>query len=521
MSVQEIKIYSEAGYLIPLEVLSKETVESAQKKCLYRFYKEAVCAKCEWLEDRHSENCASCPAFVGARQTVKKVVYKNKEFLSIPRGRKSLAVNVAMKDNPKSELRIVSTSKDVSDMSEPMSLKPEAELRVYQEEAVAACFKHRRGIIKSPPRSGKTLIGTAFICKVGKKALILASQREWLVQFKETFYGSKTQVGFTDAKPGKVDFARNYEDFLKLDVCLCTFAQFMSAKGKSLLERIRSLFGVIMVDECHKTPALATSKVLSAFNAKYAIGLSGTPKRKIEKEMLVANDLLGPIIYEAKIPRMRPSIQLLDTPGEYEYNRRTGKAALTNLQSKLENNKARRTKIVKHAIKMAMSGHLVMIPLTRVNAILEWTRQINEITERRGFALPFYGGVPKDLRVKIIDKLRNYKARIVVGNISMLSTGLNIPRASCLIDSTISSNLPNAEQRFARILTPMEGKPAPVIVFTLDNCDFMKGCRRNEYFNALLPEYNPRVDPTVRARLLEYFSSKDGSGGRADFFKDI
>jgi superfamily II DNA or RNA helicase len=361
-------------------------------------------------------------------------------------------------------------------------------------------------------------MGAAIVCEIGKKAIILASQREWLVQFKETFYGSKTQPGFTNAKPGQVDFARTYEDFQKTDVCLCTFSQFMSEKGKALLTRIRDIAEVVVVDEVHKSPALASSRVLSGFNSRYMIGLSGTPERKLTAEMKVAHDLVGPIIYESSVERLRPRVELLDTPGQFEYDAKRGKAALPALQSKLETNKPRRMKIIKHAIKLAKAGHLVMIPLTRVNAILEWTRLINEITETRAFAVPFYGGVPKDIRVSVMERLRLYKSKIVVGNINMLSTGLNIPRASCLFETCISSNLPNAKQRFARVLTPMPGKPEPLIVFTMDDCDFMRRCRRNEFWNALIPDYNPKIDPTVKSNLLAYFADK---GGRADMFKDV
>lgn len=245
---------------------------------------------------------------------------------------------------------------------------------------------------------------------------------------------------------------------------------------------------------------------------------NGLVSHNCADEMKVAHDLVGPIIYESSVERLRPRVELLDTPGEFEYNPKLGKGALPSLMSKLETNKPRRMKIINHAIRLAKAGHLVMIPLTRVAAILEWTRLINEITETKAFAVPFYGGVPKDVRVKLMERLRLYKSRIVVGNISMLSTGLNIPRASCLFEVSISSNLPNAKQRFARVLTPMDGKPEPLIVFTLDDCDFMRRCRRNEFWNALVPDYNPKIDPTVKSRLTAYFADK---GGRADIFKDV
>jgi superfamily II DNA or RNA helicase len=518
----ELKIISEAGFLLPLKDISAGTIEKAQKRFHHRFYQEAKCAKCPFLEERHGENCENCSAFVGARITAKKVVYKNKEYLSIPRGHRSIALKLAERDPNVTSVRVVTGHKVNQPMKRAISLLDNVVLKDYQVEAVQAAFEKRRGIIKSPPRSGKTLIATAFMCQHGGKTIVLAHQREWLLQFKETFYGSKTQQGFTDAKPGQVDLARKLEDFERLDVCLCTFSQFMSDKGKSTLEKIRGMFSSLVVDECHKTPALATSRVLAAFNVKYAIGLSGTPARKITAEIAIAHDLIGPIIYESKVVRERPKVVLLDTPGQFEFNTKMGRAALPSLQSKLENHKERRLKIIKFAIKQAQAGHLVMIPLTRVRSILEWTRLINEMTEKRAYAVPFYGGVPKDFRMKVMERLRLFKSRIVIGNIAMLSTGLNIPRASMLIEQGITSNLPNAEQRFARILTPMDDKPQPTIVFTMDDCDFMRKCRMNEFWNVLVRQFNPIIDPTVKSRLVQYFqSSSGGSGGRADFFKDV
>lgn len=274
-----------------------------------------------------------------------------------------------------------------------------------------------------------------------------------------------------------------------------------------------------LVHNCHGVPALATSRVLSSFNAKWVIGLSGTPARKITVEIQVAHHLIGDVIYETKTERLRPQVQLLQMPGEFQINNKMGRGALTHLQSKLEGDSARRKAIINHALKLVKQGHLVMIPLTRVRSILEWTRRINEEMERPGFAIPFYGGMPKDMRVKAMDRLRLYKSKIVVGNISMLSVGLNIPRASALIECGVTSNIPKAEQRFARPLTPMEGKPNPVIVFTLDNCDFMRRCRRNEFYNALVPKYDPVLKPEDRSTLNNWFGNEGGSS--VPIWKDL
>jgi len=243
-----LEILSEAGYLIPIQEIPKSLMEQAQKTHLIRIYQEKKCAKCPYLEDRHSENCDRCEGFVGARQTAKKVVYKEREYFSIPRGQKSY-LNRLLEKFPHEEIRIKSTHLE-RPMTRPISLLEETPLRDWQIEAIGVAYKKRRGIIKAPPRSGKTVFGAGLVCKIGQKTLILAHQREWLVQFRETFVGSRTQDKFTDAEESQVGFARNLADFKKYDICLCTFSQFFSDKGKATLAKIRSMFAVVLVDEC-------------------------------------------------------------------------------------------------------------------------------------------------------------------------------------------------------------------------------------------------------------------------------
>ena len=351
-----------------------------------------------------------------------------------------------------------------------------------------------------------TVMATHLVCRVGQKTLILAHQTEWLSQFRETFLGSDTQKGFTNARPHQIQICKTYEQFSETDVCLATFSTFMSEKGKALLRKIRNLFNVIIIDEVQGVPAKESSRVTAQFNFNILLGLSGTPARKRTEEWQLADDLVGPILVETSVPRLQPTVEVLETTKQ-EFKASQGQAGLTYLQSRLENNKPRRSVIIRDIIKRAKAGHLVLVPLTRVNSILSWTREINEQMETPGYALPFYGGLKKDMRMKIVEKARKFQCRVVIGNIALLSTGLNIPRASCLYEVGVNNNLPKAGQRFARILTPMEGKPAPVVVFTLDNCDIMRRCRQNEFWNCLIKEVNPRILPETKRALLSYFAN--------------
>ena len=121
------------------------------------------------------------------------------------------------------------------------------------------------------------------------------------------------------------------------------------------------------------------------------------------------------------------------------------------------------------------------------------------------WAQPYHGRLSKARREQTLIDAKNYKFRIMVGNIVLLSTGINVPRASCLIDGvTPTSNLPKAKQRFSRILTKVPGKPTPLIIYLLDD-GAPVGMRRNEYFNCLTKQFKPTITQENKAIFAKYF----------------
>lgn len=142
------------------------------------------------------------------------------------------------------------------------------------------CVPKNHHFIANTFVSHNTLIGVAAICRIQQKTMILASQREWLLGFQETFLGSATQQGFTKLDKERIGFCKTYEDFKKYDICLVTVQSLHSERGQILLKKIRSMFGCVIIDEVHGGAAPKYIQVLSQINCKYKIGLSGTPDRK-------------------------------------------------------------------------------------------------------------------------------------------------------------------------------------------------------------------------------------------------
>ncbi len=524
MSDEPMKIFKGAGFLIPVKYVSQEEIQAAHELFTFRFYNEKGCERCDVFKDgeRHSEEqCDSCPQFKGAVQLSKVIEAKDKNgklkaALSLPRG--STAKVRKWTRRFSREFEVLDSQPKVEDRKFSRPIKMTATLKEFQREARDLFLDRKRGIVEAAPRSGKTVLGASVICAIGAKTLILAHQREWLENFAETFLGSATQEKMTTAKNFQVRFCSSYQDFMQTDVCMATFQQFMNPSGRKLLERLRSMFVTVVIDEAHKANALQSSRVLSVLNARYVLALSATPERKDGRDIVMEN-LVGSVIYKAKVERLRPRVKALWTPYKFKLPYR-GTGAFTLLQTKMESHQDRRDLIVKTVVQLAKEGHFVFVPLTRVKSVNTYVRLINEEAEDK-IARGFLGGMKKEARKQMIEDARQYKFKVMVGNSSLISTGINIPRASAIIERiTLTSNIPTAVQRMSRILTPWEDKPDPLIVLVLDDGEKeVVSATRNEYYNGLVALFNPIIDQLTQAKINDYFKPGKVSTGfsRADF----
>lgn len=504
MAEAPIKVYKERGYLLRLRDLTDEQINAAKRKFHHRLYKDNNCRKCEFFEDRHGENCDNCGSYEGSRQLAKEVVRGSSDFLSLPYGARDKVQNFL--ERLGRPIHVI--DRHAPDTPLSRSIKMTIDLYPFQKEGVAALIKARKGVLKAPPRAGKTVAAAAVIAKLNQKTIILASQREWLLQFRETFIGSDTAKACTDARPKQINFCKTYEDFEHTDIALATPQQFMNDRGRKLLERIADLFPVMVVDEVHLTPALQTSRVIAQFNARYRFGLSGTTERKQEGLYEIVEELIGPNVYEAKVERLRPRIELLHTDVRLK-DPTGGQAAFVRFVGTLENHKDRMRLVVQRVARAVRDGHMVLLPVRRTKVVDKLVAAVNKEYGKR-IALPFYGSLRKDVRTATIEAARTYRCKVLVGNISLLSTGLNIPRASCIIEYTLSSNRPQAIQRVARVLTPMADKPKPVVIFVLDDSSVMRKTRRNEFWQAIRPEFDPIIPGDTYRALLSWFADKPG-----------
>lgn len=185
------------------------------------------------------------------------------------------------------------------------------EPRAYQEEAVEALVRGKRGILWARPRSGKTIIEVMLHAKLGLTPhFCICPTLDITWQTVEKFQKHLPDVSVGMVGNGSWEIG---------DVTVCTVQSLHSAYGTPLKiargmrkerylptyvakEAVRQALEsakIVWIDECHLAAA-ETYKLLlehKFHKAQYVIGSSGTPFRE-DNTSLLLEGLFGPIRYE-------------------------------------------------------------------------------------------------------------------------------------------------------------------------------------------------------------------------------
>jgi len=494
-----ITLTKREGVFIPIKDLTPKVKSAIARKLSFKFYNEKLCKNCEFLDQRHSDLCEACPGFVAGYQLSPIVKVGKGSYMKVPVGSHDQIVDLL--ENKGYDV----TVRDKSPSIPIRPIKFLGKFREGQEAAIKTMRVKKRGVLKAPPRVGKTVMATALVCQKGVKTLIIAGQVDWLNGFRETFIGSKiqpdgsqSQKALTNLNPKRIKLCKTIKDFETHDICLATIQTFYSPGGEKILDAIRDMFEIVVADEVHQGAADKFLRILSKLNARFLLGLSATPSRKDAKFVLVRH-VVGPVIHEVKVEQMRPQVKIVPTKYHKAYK---GNVMWARMVSAIENDPARLKLIAKYALKDVEAGHMILIPFSQVKPVQKLIKLINDMAGEV-IAHPFLGGMKK--REETVLAARNYDIKILVGTMKILSTGLNIPRASALYEVAMSSNIENAEQRMTRVLTAYKGKPQPILRFFLDQSNVRKNCMRTEFNKMLKPKLKPIISDRDEQILEAYF----------------
>ena len=316
-------------------------------------------------------------------------------------------------------------------------------LRDYQAEIInkiqnSMLTGHRRIIVQSPPRTGKTVVMSEIARRAtvkNRRVLFLIHRKEVLEQANATF------------KEQGVDF-----DLLT------------SGMVQTLTRRVDKLDAphIILVDEAHHVLSKSYRRILDKFKDAYVLLFTATPVR-LGREQLdqVADDIvlgksikeltaagfLAPFRYYQPPAGFNQSELKLSSTGDY-----TNKSITSALQSCLYGD------LVSHYKRLAAGKHAVCY-CHSIDAAKHAAAEFN----KNGIAAAEVDGTtPRSERDELVKKFRDGAIKVMV-NVNLFTEGVDLPDVDAVILARPTSSLSLYLQFAMRCLNPRRGKVAVII----------------------------------------------------------
>ena len=354
--------------------------------------------------------------------------------------------------------------------NKPVNYNADIKLYDYQENAVKSLIQSEGGILQSKAGSGKTRMGIATICRMGKKTLWLTHTNELLNQS----YNAAAE--FIDKKLlGKIT-AGNIQIADGI-----TFAT-VQTLSKADLNALRYEWDMIVTDEIHRACGSATkatmfSKVLNNLAARYKYGLSATLHRA-DGLIKCTYALVGGVAHtvpDSVVNTMRVEIQkketwvqisrqCLDTDGTLCY------AKLINY---LAEHTERNLQIVDDIVELSDKKHSIILLSDRVEQL---NRIYDMLPDRcQDNAVVLHGKVKKEHREQALEEMRNREKHILLATYQLAKEGLDVPCLDRLLLATPVKDYAIVVQSVGRIARVCEGKGMPVVYDYVDDIGFLQG----------------------------------------------
>lgn len=354
--------------------------------------------------------------------------------------------------------------------NKPVNYDASIKLYDYQENAVNSLVQSEGGILQSKAGSGKTRMGIATICRMGKKTLWLTHTNELLNQSYNAAaeFIDKKLLGKITA--GKIQIADGI-----------TFAT-VQTLSKVDLNALRYEWDMVVVDECHRcagtvNKATMFSKVLNNLAARYKYGLSATLHRA-DGLILCTYALLGLVAHtvpDSVVNTMRVEIQKKDTG--IQISRQCldtdGTLCYAKLINYLAEHPARNELITLNIQELACKGHSIILLSDRVEHLnIIYNMLAKPFKER---AVILHGKIKKADRELALEQMRNKEKRILLATYQLAKEGLDVPCLDRLLLATPVKDYAIVVQSVGRIARVCEGKGTPVVYDYVDCIGFLEG----------------------------------------------
>jgi superfamily II DNA or RNA helicase len=334
------------------------------------------------------------------------------------------------------------------------------------------------GVIQAPPRFGKTVVMTYLTCKLGLKTLFLSHQVDLSKQALKTFW-RMTDLLEVETEKGRplAGLVTDWRHLDQFEIAFMPYQKFINnEKSWDKLKEYSSAFGLVLIDECHRSNAPRYSEVVSGFNCRWRIGVSATPKIKSKMD-IVSRYTIGPIIVKGEADQVPCHVKIVKTGILIPFRGTNINVFFLAMLDYLQNHEQRNTFIKDYIAAYARAGHYCIAVSERIKML----DSITEMLKKDGFKVAAFHGHAikhKSQREQILQDARKGDIQILMANRNMV-LGLDIPRLTTFFNLTPSSNQPNYYQELSRVRTPFENKLLAYIVDFVDFHHISLGCLKS------------------------------------------
>jgi superfamily II DNA or RNA helicase len=332
-------------------------------------------------------------------------------------------------------------------------LKFTGKLRAEQERIWVKWLESKYGLVKCPPRWGKTIFMTYALTKLRQRAIVLAHESGILQQFEDAVR-KFTNINELEEEHGVklCGQLKKYEDVFPI-ITFSTWQMFNQPNAAAALKANRNAFGLMFIDEAHACAAPCFSKVVSNFNPQYRLPVTATDKRKDGFDVVVS-DIAGPVVAVGTTEQLPVLITVIWTKYEVKHF-----ADWNGLWNQLVKNEPRNQLIARQVVQDVADGHSCVVFTDRRQHAYELKKKIVEANPELEYEIDILiGGSPK---TEIRDRARSGECKIVIASPKIVQLGWDVPRWSAIHNTLPMANEQNWYQRLSRVRTPCEGCPGP------------------------------------------------------------
>lgn len=381
--------------------------------------------------------------------------------------------------------------------AEGLKAQPErTALRPYQQSALEAALRTRRGIIQIATGGGKTLLAAHLIRRIGRPTFFFVHTLDLLYQSARVFreelgldvgllgdgqaclrpltvatiqtvmraFGASAPVRRPKAKPGtpldEEEEQERLEQLTNLDEATC----------QEVREAIQAA-GVVIFDECHHVPADSFYKIaMHTGAADWRFGLSATPWRDDGHDLLLeaalgekvsVMDCSTLIDHGFLVP---PRILMLPAP-KPGCNFR-GMRYPECYQRAIVENQERNRVIAAQAQAWSAQGLSILILVAQI----AHGQALQELLPEANFV---YGSLDSGLRQQYLRELEQKLHPVMIAT-TLADEGLDIPSLDAVILGGGGKSPTRAYQRIGRALRPGPGKAEAFILDFSDKAPYLK-----------------------------------------------